>query len=113
MTPLKKSRLAGIIYLTTVLTGLFSLMYVPNKLFELDNIATTVLNVRDHRLLFASGVISELVCYIAFLILPSVLYPYPKKSNPRLAKIMVSLILVAVPISYLAVVFKKLISLVF
>ncbi|MGK0378346.1 DUF4386 domain-containing protein [Patiriisocius sp. Uisw_017] len=106
MTPIKKSRLAGITYLTTVLTVLFSLMYVPNKQIELDNIATTVLNIRDHRGLFASGVISELLCYIALLILPLVLYPSLKKHNLSLAKIMVSLVLVAAPISCLTVVYK-------
>jgi len=105
-TTIKKSRLAGIIYLTTVLTGLFSLMHVPYTLFKINNISTTVINIRDNRLLFASGIISELVCYIAFLILPFVLHSYLKKDNLRLANIMVSLVLVAVPISCLAVVYK-------
>jgi len=106
ITTVKKSRLAGIVYLTTVITGVFSLLYVPNKLIDLDNISTTLINIGENRLLFASGVISELVCYIAFLILPLVLHPYLKKNNLRLANIMVGIVLVAVPISCLAVVYK-------
>ena len=37
----KTARLAGLIYLGVVVTGIFSLLYVPDKLIAYDNAALT------------------------------------------------------------------------
>lgn len=106
MTKTSKSRVEGLIYLVTVLSGLFSLMYVPNHLISLNDISSTVDNLQGHKTLFALGVLSELLCYIAFLVLPIALFRHFETHNRSIALVMVYLVMVAVPISCIAVIHK-------
>lgn len=77
----KIARIAGLLYLRVVLTGIFSLMYVPSKLIVYDNASLTFQNITDSELLFRFGIVSGLFCYIFFLFLPIVLYNLLKQIN--------------------------------
>lgn len=96
----KTARIAGLLYLVVVLTGIFSLAYVPTKLIVWDNAVTTFNNISAHETLFRLGVVSSLVCYIFFILLPIALYKLLKPVNDFYAKIMVLLAVISVPISY-------------
>lgn len=96
----KTARIAGLLYLVVVLTGIFSLAYVPTKLIVWDNAVTTFNNISTHETLFRLGVVSSLVCYIFFILLPISLYKLLKPVNDFYAKIMVLLAVISVPISY-------------
>lgn len=98
----KLARLAGGIYLITVVTGIFSLMYVPNKIFIWDNFQQTKELFNDFESLFRLSIVSEVICYLAFLLLPMVLYFLLKRINKHLSKAMILFVLIAVPISLLA-----------
>ena len=95
-----RTRIPGIIYLITVLTGIFSLMYVPGQLIDSNEIPQTLANIQQNELLFRLAIFGELLCYTAFLFLPIALYKHLVSQNKQIAIIMVSLVLVAVPISY-------------
>lgn len=99
----KLARLAGGIYLITVITGIFSLMYVPNKIFIWHNIKETIQLFQKFELLFRLSIVSEILCYSAFLMLPIVLYFLLKKVNKNVSQLMILFVLVAVPISLLAI----------
>ena len=99
----KLARLAGGIYLITVITGIFSLMYVPNKIFIWDDFKITVQLFQEFEWLFRLSIVSEVLCYSAFLILPIVLYFLFKKVNKNISQLMILFVLVAVPISLLAI----------
>lgn len=103
VTQQKLARLAGSIYLVTVITGIFSLMYVPNKMFIWDDFKETIQLFRDFEFLFQLSIVSEILCYLAFLILPMVLFRIFEKVNKTVSIMMVLFVLVAVPISLLAV----------
>lgn len=103
MTRTEKSRLEGIIYLFTVLTGLFSLMYVPRQLIFIRDIESTIINIQDNIILFGLAILSELLCYIAFFTLPIALYRHFEFHNHQIAVIRVGLVMIAVPISCFAV----------
>lgn len=62
----KTARIAGLLYLVVVLTGIFSLAYVPSKLIVWDNPATTLANIKASETLFRFGIVSGLVCYVMF-----------------------------------------------
>lgn len=96
----KIARLAGFLYLIVVLTGLFSLMYVPSKLIVWENPALTFQNISSSSQLFRLGIASSMLCYIAFLFLPLVLYQLLKDVNKNYAKLMVIFALISVPISF-------------
>ncbi|RYE57475.1 MAG: DUF4386 domain-containing protein [Sphingobacteriales bacterium] len=97
----RTAHIAGIIYLVVVLTGIFSLAYAPSRLIFWDNPAETLLRIRNSEGLFRLSIISSIICYIAFLLLPLVLYRLLSPVNSTYAKLMVVFALVSVPISFL------------
>lgn len=94
------ARIAGAVYLVVVLTGMFSLAYVPSKLIVWDNASTTIQNIKSSTILFKLGIVSSVVCYLFFLLLPLVLYRLLKQVNHRWAILMVVLAVVSVPVSF-------------
>ncbi len=94
-------RLAGLIYLIVVLTGLFSLAYAPGRLFVPGDAAATLRAIADHEALFRGMIASAIVCYLAFLLLPLQLFGLLAPAAPRAARMMVALAVVSVPMALL------------
>ena len=97
----KLARITGLLYLGVVLTGIFSLMYVPSKLIVEDNASLTFQNITSQESLFRLWIVSGLLCYTFFLFLPLVLYKLLKPVNENNAKLMVLLAVISVPIFFL------------
>ncbi|UUW09153.1 DUF4386 domain-containing protein [Flavobacterium plurextorum] len=93
-------RIAGLLYFVVVITGIFSLGYVPSKLIVWDNPSATLTNIVNAEFLFRLGIVSGLICYTFFLFLPLVLYKLLKSFNKTYALYMVVLAIVSVPISF-------------
>jgi len=55
----KNATIAGALYLVVVLTGIFSLAYVPTQLIVWDNASTTFQNIVAAELLFRFGIVSR------------------------------------------------------
>lgn len=103
MEPQKSTaRLAGLLYLIVVITGFFSLAYVPTQLVVSGNIAATIENIATSETLFRLGIYAGVICYTAFVLLPLVLYTLLQGVNRNYAAAMVALALVSVPISLVA-----------
>ncbi|MCJ7935176.1 MAG: DUF4386 domain-containing protein [Chryseobacterium sp.] len=96
----KTARWAGFIYLIVIITGFFSLMYVPSQLIDLKNPALTFQNISSSKYLFSLSIAGSMLCYISFTLLPLVLYKLLKGVNASYAKLMVILALISVPISF-------------
>lgn len=95
----KTAKIAGLLYLVVVLTGIFSLMYVPSQLIIWDSASTTTSKIAAAETLFRLGIFASIICYIAFLFLPIVLYKLLHPVNKSHAVAMVALASVSVPIS--------------
>jgi len=93
------ARLAGLFYLIVVLTGIFNLAYVPSQLIVWESAATTANNILDAEFLFRLSIVSGVLCYISFLILPFILNKLFKSVDRTYAMLMVVLAVVSVPIS--------------
>ncbi|MET3029039.1 DUF4386 domain-containing protein [Flavobacterium sp. UW10123] len=93
-------RIAGLLYLVVVLTGIFSLGYVPSKLIIWDNVSVTFNNIVHSEFLFRLGIVSGLICYTFFLFLPFVFYKLLKPVHKTYAIYMVVLAVASVPISF-------------
>lgn len=93
------ARLAGALYLVVVLTGIFSLAYVPSQLYNLKDPVDMFTRLNGSPFLFRWGIISSIICYVAFLLLPLVLYRLLHAVNETAARLMVLLAVVSVPIS--------------
>lgn len=100
MSNKKKARIAGLLYLVVVLTGIFSLGYVPSKLIVRDNPAMTYENIVRSQTLFRLGIVSGLVCYTFFLFLPLSLYDLLRSVNEKWGRIMAVLAITSVPVSF-------------
>lgn len=94
------ARKAGLIYLIVVISGIFSLMYVPNQLIDLNNAAVTYQNIQSHELLFRLGILGNVICYLAFMILPFALHNLLKNIHHNIAKCMIILVLIGIPIAF-------------
>ncbi len=97
----RMARLAGFLYLIVVLSGIFSLAYVPKTLIIKDDITKTFNNILASETLFRMGILSGLICYIFFIFLPLALYKLLKPVNSNYAVLMVILSIVSVPISFI------------
>ena len=97
----KTARIAGFLYLIVVLTGMFSLLFVPSKLIDDKSAAATFHNIASSEWLFRLGIFTSLLCYITFVFLPVVLYKLLQSVNENYARLMVLLAVVSVPVSLL------------
>lgn len=98
-SPKRTARFAGALYLVVVLTGLFTLMYVPSKLIVWSDAQATFNNIAASETLFRLSIVAGILCYLAFLLLPLVLYKLLSPVNKTYAVAMVALSVISVPIS--------------
>lgn len=99
MNPLnKKARIAGALYLLVVISGFFTLMYVPAKLFVMTDTSATANNILAHQSLFRAYIVTDLLSELAFIATVLALYQLLKEVGPRLAMLMVLLVLLAAPL---------------
>ena len=94
------ARTAGFIYLVVIVTGIFSLAYIPQKLIDWNNCSVTYNNITASPSLFRVGIYSSVICHVAFTFLPLTLYKLLRTVNEYHARAMVILALLSVPLSF-------------
>jgi hypothetical protein len=101
MHPLKKAaRIAGAIYLSMVVTGPFSLIYVPNKLIVRGNASATADNILAHETMFRLAIFADLVGSVIFICLAIALYRLLSGVNKIWAGLMVAFVLVSAAVGF-------------
>src|SRR5438093_8929190 len=102
MHPLKKAaRVAGAIYASMVVTGPFSLIYVPNKLIVRGDAAATADNILAHETMFRLSIFGDLIGQVIFICLGIALYRLLSKVNKIWAALMVAFVLVSAAVGFL------------
>ncbi|SOE22690.1 protein of unknown function [Spirosomataceae bacterium TFI 002] len=96
----KKARLAGLIYLILVLGGIINLVYIPSHLIDWDNAVKTVENINGQETLFRLWIVTGIITFLTFMFLVLALYRLLHNVNKSFAMLMVILVLVSVPISF-------------
>ncbi|GLQ48462.1 hypothetical protein GCM10007862_35130 [Dyella lipolytica] len=99
----KTARLAGLLYLVTVITGIFSLIYVPSRISAHGDATLVVANIVTLEPLFRLGIAAGALGYVAFLILPLALYKLLSPVDKNAAVLMVALAVACVPIYFVAI----------
>ena len=97
----KAARVAGAIYLSMVVTGPFSLMYVPGKLIVRGNPAATAGNILAHETLFRFGILADLVGAVLFILLGLALYRLLAGVNKTQASLMVAFVLISAAVAFM------------
>ncbi len=99
----KVARVAGAIYLSLVLTGPFSLIYIPSKLIVKGNATATASNILAHETLFRLGIVADLISTVIFICLGMALYRLLSGVNKTQASLMVALVLVSAAVGFMNV----------
>ena len=107
----RTARIAGLLYFVLAITGGYGLVYVPSQIYVAGDAAATSLNILNQEFLFRTGVFSNLVCQTLFVFLALALYNLFKNVNDRLARTLVALVIVAVPIAFI-IIFNQLYTLI-
>ena len=95
----RTARIAGLLYLTVVISGFFSIAYVPSQLIVRGDAASTISNLEASRQLYQMGIVAGVICYTAFLVLPLVLYRLLSSVSRNAAALMVAFAVVSVPLA--------------
>jgi hypothetical protein len=102
MTPPKKTaRMAGLLYLILAITGGFGIMYIPTAILVPTDAVTTAQNILENEGLFRLSIFSQLVSQSTFVFLVLALFRLFKDVDLKIARSMVALVVVAVPIALL------------
>lgn len=102
MHPRKKAaRIAGAIYLSMVVTGPFSLIYVPNKLIVRGNATATADNILAHETMFRLAILADLIGAVIFICLGIALYKLLSGVSRTWAGLMIAFVLVSAAVGFL------------
>jgi len=96
----KLARTAGLLYLVVIVTGIFNLIYVPSQLSAHGDAAATIERITQSQLLFQLGIVADLICNAAFLLLPLALYRLLDATGRNAALLMVAFAVIQVPIAF-------------
>lgn len=102
----KTARFAGLLYLILVVIFPYGLVYVPSQIMASEDAATTASNLLANEFLFRTGIVSNLIAQVIFVLLVLLLYRLLKQVNEHQAKFMGALVIVGVPIAFIGDVFK-------
>ena len=97
----KTARIAGLLYLILVITGVFSIVYVSSQIIVQGDAVTTAKNILAKEFLFRAGIINDLISNTIFVFLALVLYRLLKQVNRNQAKLMVALVIVQIPVVFI------------
>jgi hypothetical protein len=100
----KRARIAGLLYLLASIPAFFAWVYVPNKLIVTGDATATANRVRASEILLRLSIGSELIGLIVFIFVVLALYQLFKPVSEKHALAMAILLLISLPISFLAVV---------
>lgn len=97
----KAARIAGVVYLSMILTAPFSLIYVPAKLIVRGNASATADNILAHETMFRLSIIGDLVGQVIFICLVIALYRLLSGVSKTWAGLMVAFVLVSAAVGFL------------
>lgn len=102
MSVITQGRIAGFVYLGLVVTGIFSLAYAPGRLFTPDDPAMILANLREQFSLFLAMIAGGVIMASFFLVLPFTLARFLSVYGKNIARLMILLVVVSIPITFLA-----------
>lgn len=96
----KTARLAGLFYLFVIIAGVYNIIFLSSKISVNGDAAAVANNILSNEFLFRTGIVSDFISNIFFLLMVLVLYKLLKQVNEHRAKFMVALVVVQIPAAY-------------
>jgi hypothetical protein len=91
------ARLAGLLYLVWIITGIFAMFYVPSQINMRGDAVTTAQNILSNEFLFRTSIVIDLISCTIWVFMVLVLYRLFKHVDERQAKLLVALVIVQIP----------------
>ncbi|MCX2681128.1 DUF4386 domain-containing protein [Galbibacter sp. EGI 63066] len=98
----KTARTAGLWYLLLAIAGGFGTMYVPLNITVSGDASATVQNIVDSGWIYQLSIVSSLAGNVFFIFLALTLYRLFKDVDSKQARLLVTLVSVSVPITFLS-----------
>ncbi len=96
----RQARLAGLLYLMLLPTGIFTLIYVPSTLIVSGDAAATIQNIAASELLYRTGIYVGLLSNLIFLLVALALYRLLKDVSEKQAILMVTFVVIGVAAAF-------------
>jgi hypothetical protein len=96
----KTAKLAGLLYLFLVITGVYGIFIVSTQVIVLGDTVATAKNIVAKEFIFRTGIINDLISNTIFVFLALTLYRLFKQVNEHQAKLMVVLVVVQIPVVF-------------
>jgi len=100
----KSARIAGLLYLLLAITGGFGIMYIPSSIQVTGDATATANNIVTSEFTFRLSMISNLVSSVLYIFLALALGRLFKEVDAKYVKLMLSLVIIAVPIGIVNVI---------
>jgi hypothetical protein len=88
------ARTAGLCYLIVVVTGLFSEVFVRQKLTVANNAPATAQNIQEHEMLFRWGFTADIINFAVGIPAILIIYYFFKRVNKLLAQIALAFVII-------------------
>jgi len=98
----RTGRIAGALYVVVIVTGMFSLAYVPGQMQLTGDAESVVHSITTNETMYRLGIVSWFVNCVAFLLLPLAFYRLFHTVHHRAAILMVAFAWMSIPISLVA-----------
>ncbi|MGA2131024.1 MAG: DUF4386 domain-containing protein [Bryobacteraceae bacterium] len=95
------ARVAGLLYLLNGSFAPFSLLYIPSAFLVAGDASATANKIRASQFLFRAGIVGELISATIFVFVGLAFYHLLKGVNKKHALLLLILVVVSVPISFL------------
>ena len=99
---IEMGRIAGALYFAVVITGIFSLAYVPSRIPANGTLESFISHVSSSESLYRAGIAALFVNQIAFLLLPLALFHILQGTNRKAATAMVAFACAGIPVALVA-----------
>ena len=96
------ARLAGLLYLIWIATGLYGMFYIPSRIDLEGDAASAAQNMLSHEFLFRTSILNDLFSSAIWVFMVFVFYRLFKSVNEHIAKLLVALVIVQIPIVFIA-----------
>src|SRR3989339_1325882 len=93
----KTARLAGLLYLIWVITGLYGIFFLPSQTIVKGDTAATANKILANEFLFRTGITNDIISTTIWVFIALVIYRLFKQVNERQAKLLVALVIVQIP----------------
>ena len=96
----KNARIAGLYYLGIIIFGMYSEFLVRGSLIDHSSAQNTLMLIENNLMQWRSGLVSDMVCQVFFLLLGLHLYRMLKHTNQSAARMMLLCIVLGVGVTF-------------